>query len=553
MDAFTVEADSAERTAAPPVGWIGAAIFVVLVGALVYVDVRRNGSFTYPLDDAYIHLRLAENLSSGTLGLNPGEFASAGSSPLWPVLLAAPTGLLGPLVGLPLLLNVIFGIALLVSLDRWARDHELADRERWLLQLGMLVVVPLPVVAFTGMEHVLQVLAFLLLVGVVIDQVVGRVDQRSDPGADDSGIIDEPPPSLRADLFIGLAALFAASLRFETIFLLVPLAVLLLLARRWRAVVIAAVGALIPVAVTALVNLAQGWPALPASVMMKSIANDSTTGLVRLLPHLPSRAILEPRILGVFIAMTVLWWFARQAGTPRWRRMSDCWTFVAVAVLALHFGYLTANGGFRYEAYVMAIAVVATVVNLHTLVSGSELGTRTTVPALFRYGAIACLVLAGVNGLSMYRAVSLAATEIHSQQIQMADFVAEACPGCSIVANDIGALALYSGGHILDDYGLANEWVLRHKLADTWNKERLFDLGEDNDAAMAVVYDDPYWLPGIPDQWERLGTWTIPEATSVGGRTVSFYSLAPERTEELREAFERFEPPDVVDVEVDAP
>ena len=59
-----------------------------MVGAILGTRIR-DGEFTYPLDDPHIHLRLGANLAHGTLGMNPGEFASASSSPIWPVLIAA--------------------------------------------------------------------------------------------------------------------------------------------------------------------------------------------------------------------------------------------------------------------------------------------------------------------------------------------------------------------------------------------------------------------------------------------------------------------------------
>lgn len=531
MDTLTVGVHAPPERRSPPIGWIGAAVFVGLLGALAVVTTVRNGSFTYPLDDAYIHLRLADNLRSGTLGLNPGEFASAGSSPLWPLVLVVPTAVLGPLAGIPFALNLVIGVVLLVGLDAWARRNFLSTKQRWLLQAGMLVLVPLPVVAFTGMEHVLQILAVLLVAGLVIGNLV---DDRAD---------------LRADLWIGAAALLAAAVRFDVVFVLVPLGLLMLLARRWRALAFAVVGAAIPALATVALNLGQGWPAFPASVTMKSIANDSSTGLIRLLPGSPELSAFQPRILGVLAVVCVLWWSGRASDSPRWRRLSDRWTFVAVSVAVLHYGYLNVPGTFRYEAYVVALGVVAATVNLHTT-SLREAGGRT-LPTAARYLAVASLALAMLSGATMYRDVATASGEIHDQHIQMAAFVRSACPDCSIVANDIGILAMYSGAVILDDFGLADERVLRHKLAGTWDVDQLDALGNDHDATMAVVYDTPFWLPGVPAGWERLGTWTIPTGVVVGGRTVSFYSLDPERTEALRDQFAEFDLPDGVEVTVD--
>ena len=47
----------------------------------------NEGLFTYTLDDPYIHLRLAENISQGHYGINPSEYSAPSSSILWPFLL----------------------------------------------------------------------------------------------------------------------------------------------------------------------------------------------------------------------------------------------------------------------------------------------------------------------------------------------------------------------------------------------------------------------------------------------------------------------------------
>ena len=62
-------------------------IYTVLVAALIAEVFVKTGHFVYPLDDAYIHLALAEQLAHGQYGTNPGEFSSPSSSLLWPFLL----------------------------------------------------------------------------------------------------------------------------------------------------------------------------------------------------------------------------------------------------------------------------------------------------------------------------------------------------------------------------------------------------------------------------------------------------------------------------------
>ena len=65
------------------------AVFVPVAVIESYVLQHTGGTFMYPLDDTFIHMALARNLSyHGNWGMNPYEFASASSSVLYTLLLA---------------------------------------------------------------------------------------------------------------------------------------------------------------------------------------------------------------------------------------------------------------------------------------------------------------------------------------------------------------------------------------------------------------------------------------------------------------------------------
>src|SRR5437870_4515889 len=64
------------------------ALFIICGAELVAILRLNNGHLVYSLDDAAIHLALAENIARGHYGVNLGEFSSPSSSILWPFLLA---------------------------------------------------------------------------------------------------------------------------------------------------------------------------------------------------------------------------------------------------------------------------------------------------------------------------------------------------------------------------------------------------------------------------------------------------------------------------------
>src|SRR6476469_58646 len=70
-----------------------AAFAVILLLALCAIELAaivmmNSGRFVYTLDDAYIHLAMAENIGLGHYGVNPGELSAPASSIIWPFLLA---------------------------------------------------------------------------------------------------------------------------------------------------------------------------------------------------------------------------------------------------------------------------------------------------------------------------------------------------------------------------------------------------------------------------------------------------------------------------------
>lgn len=105
------------------------AVSAALVAFFLFQERGLVGSLGMPLDDAWIHFRIAENLAgSRGFSFNLGEPTSASTSPAWTLLLAAvflATGqFLLPALGLGaafyLLSNVaVYFLALLAKPDRW--------------------------------------------------------------------------------------------------------------------------------------------------------------------------------------------------------------------------------------------------------------------------------------------------------------------------------------------------------------------------------------------------------------------------------------------------
>jgi hypothetical protein len=391
----------------------------------------------------------------------------------------------------------------------------------------ILLLMPLPAVTLTGMEHVLQAGLFFLVTSMVVERTCGPVAA----GGPD-----------RQDLILALAAAAAAAVRFELVFVLLPATLLLLWRRRWWTVLAAWLGAAIPVGVTALVNLGQGWPALPTPLIAKSITGREVEGLQRLLPGLPLPPPDHARVWLPAVLVVGLWWFGRRSMAGRWPLRATAWTSIALGATALHYGFVNVGSLYRYEGYLVLLLSGALAVSMQAVVTdAAALETLRRTPTAARLAAFALVGIVALGGASSLAVMVRGMTEVQLQQVQMARFMRENCPGCTVVVNDIGAVAMYGGGRIIDDYGLASEQVLDAKLQGTWDADALGAMARSEQAVLAMVYDTPYWLPGVPDGWEPIGTWTLDHHIAVAEEQVSLFSLDPNRTEELRQAFERFE------------
>ncbi len=93
--------------------FVAAIILIIsIVVELIAILFINHGKLVYSLDDAYIHLALAENIANGHYGVNIQEYSAPSSSIIWPFLLAffTPSSLSDYI---PLFINVLAAIATL--------------------------------------------------------------------------------------------------------------------------------------------------------------------------------------------------------------------------------------------------------------------------------------------------------------------------------------------------------------------------------------------------------------------------------------------------------
>ena len=522
--------DSPADLRRPGVTGVVVAALLVMAGFELWAILMLNhGVLLYALDDAYIHLGLAEHLLGGHYGINAAQASSPSSSILWPFLLA-PFGGLPRFEWVPLILNLLAALGTAVTIPRLSTlvlgPAASGPGALFHAVLGVLLLVLFNTAGliFVGLEHSLQVLLTLLAVLQLFEVAGGG----------------RPRGWLWPVLVLG------PLVRYENLVLTLPaLSFLWFMGHRRAALVTMASLAGLLVAFS-LFLVGQGLPPLPSSVLLKMGAGSVGVldRLVQNLLHTWSGPWLM--LLGLALFARVL---VRGERGPR--------GFAIVILLAI-FGHslLGRFGAFhRYEIYVLAAAV-----------TGAALVHRERIRGWFRAGprlagAIALAVLALASGRSLYGLVvtPFAAHELYRQQYLMGRFAREVLRA-PVAVNDLGLVAFRNPDFVLDLWGLGSPDVpeARKKFpAMAWADT----LCRRHDVRVAMVYDS--WFLDRPASWKRVGvlhlvaTLDVPASGAlamlvrlahrrngttvvVGSDRVSFYAVRPEDENRVRESLERF-------------
>ena len=467
---------------------------LIAFGAMMAIAMSRNGwVFEYPLDDVYIHLAMAEQIASGGYGVNAGEFASAASSPLYPLLLTPlaehPIQRWWPLLWNILALSVasaLFGIAL-------ARAG--FGRTGIVLAAAAPLALSTYVTAFTGMENMAHAAASLAIVlGLWRFIEVGRI----------GGLL--------------VAGIFMASaFRIEAVALGLAAGGVVAILGGVRAGVGLMALAILPVAVFAAFLVALGLEPLPNSVLAKLGDMGPAGPLDKFAAN--ANAYGGRYLFGLSLVVLCV----GAATLTRDRRRGYFALAISAAGLA-HLAFGSTGWMDRYETYANISLVAALALML------------STAAPWFRTLAVSAALLGGFVTYARYALPVYAwnPAAISAQQGQMARFAKDFVKG-PVAVNDIGYAAWHNPDYVLDLWGLASAEALSVRAADP-SQGWAGPLTVKHGAALAMIYDR--WLSdAVPSGWRRRGTLhlDVPSAF-LGDREVAFYATDPVHSRSLTDA-----------------
>jgi hypothetical protein len=494
--------------------------YLILAGFLLFeftaIRALCAGKFVYSLDDPYIHLALSERIAGGTYGINPGEPAAPSSSMLWPFLLA-PFAAFSFFEYIPLIFNLLLTFAALFVYAQIARlaftqlPLPFAEAGAAWLAVFLIPATNLVGLAFTGMEHSLQVfLCALIVLGLVSTLRSGS-----------------------APRWLAPVLVFAPWVRYECLAIVVPAVIILYLCRQRNTALISLFLTLAGLAAFSILLHSAGLGWVPASILAKFRFSEPLAG-GGALPQLIIEHIRHNLFLPQGITLAVV------GGGMLWRTLAQranrlLGAFGAVAIL-----FHLAGGQFgwwdRYEVY-----IVTTTLLLLVVINGDWLAAMVSrVPPRLVIGILLVLSLpTGILYTINFLHTPVASANIYEQQYQMHRFVLEYLHA-PVAVNDLGWVAFRNPNYVLDLWGLASSEALADRTGNTWDTQWMERLTRQHHVQLVMVYDT--WFHRLPQDWILLARLHLgwPKA-SAGGDTVSFYALDPSLAPELLRKLQEFQ------------
>ena len=142
-----------------------AALLIPVVWIEYNVLQHTHGTLTFPTDNAFTDMAVAENLAFHQVwGMSKHSFEPAGSSLLYIAILAIIFFIIGAHNFIPLVVNTVAAVWFLVALQRWLTSQGVRPSHQLLIMLLVIYGIPLPLLVVSGMGYTLQLLFGFLFV-----------------------------------------------------------------------------------------------------------------------------------------------------------------------------------------------------------------------------------------------------------------------------------------------------------------------------------------------------------------------------------------------------
>jgi hypothetical protein len=528
-----------------PQRWVLPIAILSFILPLIIIEVQvlsyTNGTFMYPLDDTFIHLTIAKNLALYHVwGTSPHEFASASSSILYPILLTTAIEIFGSKVIIPFALNFICAIILLVVIQNYLRKNGLNPLMQTLVLVGIILLVPLPVIVLVGMEHTLQMLFAFLFIYQFADWIAAS----SAPGQ---------PQKWKMPWTIPLWGLLITATRYEGIFLIVIACLILIWYNRWWLAIALGLISILPIVIFGIYSIHQGSYFFPNPVLLKSTTGLGTQsrlklftdGLFNRLYYLypsASTAVLERLI--ILLPATYLLFLKFIADQKKYRVFL---IFLIMATL-LHLGFGKTTWFFRYEVYILGPSLI--IIGLILAKYGRQILASATPVTKYiaAFTVLAFFVPLIFRSRQALEVTKGACINIYGQQYQAGQFLHKYYNTSPILLNDLGAMGYFSSGKKLDMLGLGDIDFARSIREDYFGPAFLDSMAKREKVQLAILSN--IWpTQELFPKWKIIGAWHSDQELIIGLPDIFFYAVDSTIGSQLKanlKAYEKSLPPGVM-------
>lgn len=491
------------------------AILLLFVAAFEWLAMKRTGGhFSYPLDDAFIHMSVSKNLAlHGVWGPSPHEWVSTSSSPLFTSLLAFGFLLFGVSIYTPFVISLIGGILVVFFLNKELNQHStLSPVQKILCILITIMIATLPGLSLLGMEHTLQIAVTLAFVHAAATYLPG--DNAS----------SRPLWKLAV-----LGALMIAT-RYENAFIVITVCGILFLNKKYIKAILLGFICILPIILFGALFYSKGGFPIPNSVLLKGNNRYGT-----FLAGYDSISSLSGSLGGLLIITCILA-FNKLRNAIYDRDFYLLTIFIVTTLLHSLFGKF--GWFFRYEAYLIVMGVFLL---LRILFQEFE-WKKWKQPANLIIGLfflIFCCNL-GFRMLNSWYRTPGAIHNIYDQQYQMGQFVKQYYNDQTVAVNDVGAVSFFSDSKVLDLIGLASNEVTKADLGKYKTTKFLQEHVAKHNAAIVIIFDS-WFDPTISESWIKVAQWKLPYNVISGSDVVSFYAVNQQQAVILKNNLLQFE------------
>lgn len=468
-------------------------IISINVGILIYSD-----SFNYSLDDAYIHMEIANNLAEyGIYGINNYEFTSPSSSPVWTLVLSFFILIFGNSVLIPFFLNITLSLLLIIFLI-----FKIKDTKKYYLILVSVISTSIPVLIINGMEHILHLLLFTFIFFKLIDNIEKYKNDFK----------------LGENIPLIFAIMFCVLIRYETLFFIFIYCTYLLYNKKFKISIFLGILSLLPIIVFGFISYKNGSTFLPTSILLKSSISETNSIIITLHRFLFGWILnLKDQLLIITLILLSIFSLFTFKSSKYTKHLYFYLFSVLFHSYFAKFGWL-----YRYEAYLIFLGIL-----INGLVIFENINFFKNTEKIKIILASIVLFIPFFYRINEANTETLKAKEkFKIQQLQMANFVSEYYNDKSVACNDIGAIAYYSDCDLIDLYGLANNDVALAKIENRNLSEVYNKLLKDKKCELIIVYDN--WFYGntsLPTEYVNVCTWESQVPIEIGEEVVTFKTL----------------------------